>query len=232
MAVEDFLNKLEHKSRARSGRPGVNPGKMELLDKILPGVASKLGLEKRLREHALMQSWTSFLPLSLSEASRPLFIDSRQHLVVAVADAAVAQEITLMKNQILKPIRKLAATLGIEIAGLRIDLKNFFKQEAAEFPEAEKPLPLLNEEELAHLDLSQDDKRLIDNLAAEFGKDSNLPDEQIKKLLSAYEQQLKLFAWRRKHGYQSCQLCQSPVLRLYEHASNKLCFNCLNQAKI
>src|SRR5579883_2844975 len=96
--VENFLEELESRARRKPARAGV-PKKngLETVNKLLPDVLSKLGLDRRLKEHAAMQIWISLLPGAILERSRPLFIDSQRNLVVAVADASVGQEISLLK---------------------------------------------------------------------------------------------------------------------------------------
>ena len=228
--VGKFLNQLGRSTRkGASGDAG--KANMETVDKILPGVMSNLGLEKRLREHSLMQLWPTFLPPALAEKSRPIYIDLQKNLVVAVSDASVAQELSLMKSRLMLSLKAAARSLGLELTALRIDMKNFHKPKELEIPQA-VPLPQIDKEELNEIELSSHDKQLIVELSKELGLDSDVDSSLRQKALRAYEGQLRLAQWRRQKGFPVCEHCRNPVSRLYELDMHKVCFNCWGAAKI
>ena len=89
-AIEKFLIGLE-RTGASSRRPASAQGKksapandrsrkekpqLSAVDKVLPEVLSRLGLDRRLKEHSLMQMWLSIAPKPIAERSRPLYLDS------------------------------------------------------------------------------------------------------------------------------------------------------------
>lgn len=230
--VGAFLNQLERQGQkaVRKSRPGSN---IELVDQILPSVMNGLGLEKRLREHTLLQLWPSFLSANLAQRSRGLFIDHQHNLVVAVSDAAVAQELSLMKSRLLLSLRSAAQSLGLEIAGLRIDMKNFHRPPELP-PEAEQRqrLPQISEDELAKVELNEHDKQLIVDLSKKLADGSDFERNLKSKALHAYEGQLRLAHWRRQMGFPLCGRCASPVSKLYELDMHKVCFNCWAASKI
>lgn len=224
--VENFLEELASKSKKTPAR-----GKfvkklsgLDAVDKLLPGVLSKLGLDRRLKEHAAMQIWSSLLPGVILERSRPLFIDSQRNLVVAVSDASVGQELSLLKGKILRTFIATCKQLGVEVKGIRIDMKHFHKSAEPQEPE---PLsyPQPEEKALRALELDPQRKQLLNELAESLapGHDSVVKKD---KVLHAFEMQLRLEQWRRQNGYPLCQYCQNPVLRLYPMGQHKVCFNC------
>jgi len=65
---------------------------LSAVNNVLNQVMSKLGLDKRLREHTFLTLWPTFVNGAIADRSRPLFIDSDRNLVVSVADSATGQE--------------------------------------------------------------------------------------------------------------------------------------------
>ncbi|MBX9689801.1 MAG: DUF721 domain-containing protein [Candidatus Obscuribacterales bacterium] len=212
--------RAQSKRRQESGRKA--NANMQQVEKVLPSVLAQLGLEKRLREHAIMQVWTSLLPAALAKRCRPLFIDHQNSLVVAVSDAAVAQELSLVKSKLLQSLSATARSIGMEVKALRVDMKNFHRHEIAEIEEP-KPLPKPELEELHALQLSINDMRLIGELSKALDESGS---EYKAKIMSTYETQLRLLEWRRRHDYPICQSCGNPVSRRFDKGGHKLCFNC------
>lgn len=92
---------------------------------VLNQLTLNLGLDRRLREHALMELWPTLAGDIFAKCSRPLFIDSASNLVVSVKDASVGQELSLTKRNLLPSLQRAAATLGLKINGIRLDLKSY-----------------------------------------------------------------------------------------------------------
>ena len=223
--VGNFLEELEAKAKKGPNR-GIPAKKAGLasVDKLLPDVLSKLGLDRRLKEHALMQIWSSLLPGAILQRSRPLFIDSQRNLVVAVSDASVAQELSLLKGKILRTLIETARSLGVELKGIRIDMKHYHKTAEPQEPER-LVLAQPDDKALNSLVLESQRKHLLleleDSLAASH--DSVVKKE---KVLHAFEMQLRLAQWRKENGYPLCEYCRNPVVRLYLFGTHKVCFNC------
>ncbi len=223
--------KKPNQSNWQKNRPKRPRASMQLVDKILPSVMTGLGLDRRMKEHALMQVWPSFLPVALSEKSRPLFMDNQQNLVISASNAAVAQEISLMKNKLLQSLKMTARSLGVELNGLRVEMKNYHQPLEPELAEA-APLPQASEEDLDLVELNANDKQLIVDLSKQLAENSEFESGLKMKALKAYERQLRLAQWRRVMGFPVCPLCSNPVPRLYELDMHKLCFSCWAAAKI
>lgn len=225
-SVQDFLEEIEAKAKkpARGSGTVRKAAGLDSVDKLLPNVLSKLGLDRRLKEHAAMQIWISLLPGPILERSRPLFIDSQRNLVVAVADAAVAQELSLMKGKLLRTFIETVRTIGVEVKGIRIDMKHFHR--AAE-PQTPEPLnlPQPDETDLMAFELDSQKRHLVLELEDSLASDHESLVKK-EKILRAFEMQLRLAQWRREHGYPICDYCDNPVLRLYPFGKNKVCFNC------
>ena len=198
---------------------------MDQIEKVLPAALSQLRLDRRLREHALMQVWSSLLPESISSRSRPLLIDQQHNLVIGVSDASVAQELSLMKSKLMKALAATARSLDIEISSLRLDMKNYHRPAEEEIVE-EPALAQVTEQALSGLTLSHHDMQLICNLSGNLACRPTGKEELNIMVLRAYERQLRLAEWRRRHGYPVCQSCKNPVSRLFQRGSHKVCFNC------
>lgn len=238
-AIEKFLTGLE-RTGANSRRPVAGQGKsatakdrsrkekpqLSAVDKVLPEVLSRLGLDRRLKEHSLMQMWLSIAPGPIAERSRPLYLDSQHNLVVTVSDAAVAQEISLMKNQLIPHLSRVAKTLALPFAGIRIDLKHYHQPKVLEEAPPDEPLPLPSEKDLYELHLTKYDNGLIQDLSNKL-QEENSPPEIAAKVLKTFEHQLRLSQWRKLNGYPICRSCNNPAFRLHEKGGNKLCFNCM-----
>ena len=224
--AQNYLNNLESQAKAKTERLRHSSSGpcMDAVDKVLPAVLNRLGLDRRLKEHAIMQMWETLVSGAIAERSRPLFIDSQHNLVIAVADAAVAQELSLMKAKVLKTLSVTARSLGIELKALRIDMKHFHRSPEPATPE-DVQFPQPCDRELCDLTLNTHDMQLIGELSKRLAEQNESPPVR-KGVLGAYERQLRLAEWRRRHGYPACQQCGSPVQRLYEHGAHKVCFNC------
>lgn len=227
LKVQDFLSGLERESRKPDRSKRKARANFSGVEAVLPAVLNKLGLEQRLKEHAVLQVWTGLLPDSLKERCRPLFIDRQNQLVLAVADAAVAQELSLLKGKLLQQLRVTCKSLGYEISGLRLDMKSFHKilrQENEQEPE-NLALPKASHEALAALELSDYDKQLILELSKQLAAEDADPNFS-QKALQAFEAQLRLVQWRKANGFPVCGKCANPVSRLYEVGKTAICFKC------
>jgi hypothetical protein len=103
-------------------------------------------------------------------------------------------------------------------------MKNFHRHEDPVVVE-EAPPPHVNEHELAEIALSNNDMQLISNLGRELETDPKA-DELKVMVLRTFEKQLRLAEWRRRNGFPLCELCHSPVARLFHKGDHKVCFNC------
>ncbi len=102
---------------------------MSSVNKVLSSVVSSLNLDKRLKEHTLMSLWLTIIGEPFASKSRPLFIDHEGSMVIAVSEAAVGQELSLMRTQLVKRLRIAGNGLGVEIRGIRFDMKHFHRKE-------------------------------------------------------------------------------------------------------
>src|SRR5215468_10772901 len=109
---EEFAESVPDKSEpgktaAAADQPRRATGSRSLkrVDAVLEQLVRKLGLDRRLREQTLMNLWPHLLGEPWARKFRCLFIDSENNLVVALADAATGQELSLMKPAILAKLR-------------------------------------------------------------------------------------------------------------------------------
>lgn len=153
---------------------------LDSIDSVLSRLVGSLGLDKRLKEHALLSLWPLMIGEMFADKSRPLFLDYEGNLVIAVKDASVAQELSLLKPAIISKMRMAAQSMGLKVNGVRFDLKHYFGMQTAESArlQTNKQLRKLEPtaEELAEITLSESDLRELSELKA------SLPEETSQDL--------------------------------------------------
>ncbi len=195
---------------------------------VLNSVMTKLGLERRLREHTLMSLWPTLVGPPWSNRSRPLFIDAESKLVVSVSDAATGQELSLLKSEILKKVRAAGRSIGVAISGLRFDLKHYHAnpEEEALSQAAAVSLPEPTAAELEAVELPE--YSLAELLALKSDLES-APVGPInpspERILMVFETELRMREWMRQKGFPICAECRHPVRTL--HGKERLCVACL-----
>lgn len=209
--------------------------KLTGIDLLVPRVMANLGLDRRLKEHTLVNLWPTVCGSEFSERSRPLFIDHLRQLVVSTKDASTAQELMLRKGKILSELRTLGHHLDVEIKGLRFDLKSFRDKAAEDFQVADAPAPTLPREgELEALNLSPAEQKLIETLINRLNEEAPQRKDLNKRMAAAFERQLRLNSWRLKQGFPTCSFCtaaSSRVFSLPQLPGAKLCFPCFVNAR-
>lgn len=214
---------------------GVFGGKkrsMSSVNKVLNKVVSSLNLDKRLKEHTLMSLWPTIIGEPFAAKSRPLFIDHEGNMVIAVSEAAAGQELSLMRTQLVKRLRVAGSGLGIEIRGIRFDMKHFHrKEEPVTVKESaverrqrvidNSPGPddlasvILTGEELADI------QALKKRLTAADGENPQIHD----RIVSLYEKELRSRRWMETHVSTRCQTCNLPSAMLFgSHGLCSMCF--------
>jgi hypothetical protein len=203
---------------------------MSDVSSVLNRVLSKLGLDKRLREHTFLSLWPTFVPSQIADRSRPLFIDNERNLVISVADAATGQELSLMKSRIMTKLGPAARSLGIDIRGIRPDLKHYHAQSTMVYHPlaSEERLPAHTEEELAQVKLSEEEQAQIDELAARLALEGTKADAAAG-MVRLFEREFRLRRWRLAHKYPTCDQCGNPVERLHpmKGTTDRVCIACL-----
>lgn len=183
---------------------------------VLNNVVTGLGLDRRLRENALISLWSQVVGDALAAKSRPLFVDIERNLVVSAANGSVAQELSLMKPQIMQKLTRLAASLQVEVKGMRLDLKHFHRAEQDEIAEPVPVPPAIpKNEELDAIDLSLADLSTLQQLAQELERQAE-PEAVRSRILKLCERELRIRAWRRGQNYPACQICGDPSPRLHD----------------
>ena len=225
------LKQIYEKTRTRVPVSGINT--------VLNTVVANLGLDRRLREHALMSMWPQIAGEQLANKSRGLFIDCEGNLVVSAADGSVAQELSLMKPQLLKQVARFAASLKVEVRGMRLDLKHYHRPPDDALPEAATDyLPASRPEDdadLMRIELTNEDALRIRCLQDELESQSQQASGAIsaairERIVKVFEQELRIRRWRRQQNYPLCQWCGDPVPRLHTvktaHDNVRICPAC------
>jgi hypothetical protein len=195
---------------------------------VLSNLVSKLELDRRLKEHAFMGLWPTVVSETVAQRSRPLFIDVEGNLVVAVKDAAVGQELSFLKVEILQRLRSLARGLGVDVKGLRLDLKHFHQKdmdaiEAVSRKAGQAPVPP-NKAQLESIALPSDQLNEIAKLRTSLEENACADSELCERIVSMYEQELRLKQWRQSSGFPKCPCCGEAVPSL--HGADALCRDC------
>jgi hypothetical protein len=179
---------------------------------VLNKVSHNLGLDKRLHEHSLISMWPTLVGAPVARRSRPLYIDAERNYVVAVADAALAQELSLLKTKILSRLIPTGRALGVTIKGMRFDLKNFHTPSVVGADENFKPR-VPTDEDLDNVALSDQDLSELAKVRAELDLETQPVGDRI---LHVFEKELRLRRWRFVNGFPCCGLCGNPVERLHQ----------------
>jgi Dna[CI] antecedent, DciA len=180
---EEQDNARTFANRIKRGRRSISS-----IDSVLSKLVTTLGLDKRLKEHALLNLWPMMIGPVFSDKSRPLFIDHESNLVIAVKDASVAQELSLMKSEIIKKMRVAAHSLGLKINGMRFDLKHYYGgtpslSDGERFQvhkQTRRPEP--TPEELDEINLSDSDMQELAALKAELPSGTSSGSDILKNL--------------------------------------------------
>lgn len=225
---DKIARKIDEDAAAmRSGqKPGVRRRSFKRVNNVLNTVMRDLGLDRRLREHTLMNLWAPLVGEPFASRSRPLFIDAESKLVVAVADASTGQELSLLKQEILRKVAAAGRGVGVVVQGLRFDLKRYHN--VAETDPERLPgrvLPKPTEERLASTVLTEEDlselAKLKDGLGCQRQTGLAVSPERIT---AVFERELKLKRWMREAGYPLCASCKDVCLAVY--GAERLCVTC------
>lgn len=202
------------------------------LDKILPRVLRKSGLERRLREHALFSLWPSIVGEVLAQRSRPLYVDLQSNLVITVSDSAVAQEIQFARMQLLQKLIPFSKASGVDIKGLRVDLKHYYHKDEPQPAEEQVTLPDPDENALKKIELGPSQLQMLEELKAELepAAEGSKQEGINKRILMMYETQLRLGVWRKSRGFPVCEQCGFAVSRLHSVGRSNICFGCSLQS--
>jgi len=181
------------------------------VDNVLNRVMVKLGLEKRLKEHTLMSMWPYLVGEPWDKRSRSLFIDSQNNLVVSVADASTGQELSLLKTNIMRKLRSAAATLQLEISGLRFDLKHFHGKTIEDLlVSCQRTLPEPSAADLNEIALTTFELEEISRLKSSL-EQTETGGVSAQRIVGLFERELRLRHWRKANGYPICRFCGMPA---------------------
>jgi hypothetical protein len=142
-----------------------------------------------------------------------------------------------MRSQLVKRLRIAGNGLGIEIRGMRFDMKHFHKKEETQNygaaveairqkrhdntpGAAELSSVVLCEEELAEI------QALKTRLTAADGENSQIHD----RIVGLYEKELRARKWMEANVTTRCQLCADPSPMLY--GSQGLCSTCFFASQV
>jgi len=210
---------------------------MSSVNTVLNSLVSSLNLDKRLKEHTLMGLWPTMVGEPFASKSRPLFIDHEGSMVISVSDAAVGQELSLMRTDLVKRLRIAARGLGLEIRGIRFDMKHFHKKEevllnkaATEAIRKQRYENTPGPEELSSITLSEEELAEIvslkTRLTAADGEHTQIHD----RIVGLYEKELRARKWMEANVSTRCQQCAQPSPMLY--GSHSLCSTCFFASQV
>lgn len=174
-----------------------------------------------------MNLWPLLVGEPWCSRSRPVFIDAEARLVVAVSDAVTAQELSLLKPEIYRKLKAAGRSIGVDLSGLRFDLKRYHggHSEDGALAAAARHLPEATADELAAIALPEADLAQLAKLSADL---SGLREESelvsSERVVTLFERELRLRHWMKANGYPICSRCRSPVRSLRD--PDRLCVPC------
>lgn len=224
-----FRRDWEGIKQRRAAAFGVRKKSWSPVSTVLTQLLSRLGLERRLREHTLVSLWPTIVEPQVAERTRPLFLDSEGKLVVSVRDASTGQELSLRKTELTKSLQKIARGIGIQVTGMRFDLKHFHAPQQGNLPIHQTPsLPEPTNDHLTEVNLAEEQLASLAELRRSLESDSNIHTSLIPRILTAYERELRLKSWRIKNNYPICPSCSEPCDVL--HGRKALCADCFYES--
>lgn len=213
-------------------------GSFATMSNLMNKLVVKLGLDQRLKEHALMDLWPTIVGEPFSQKSRCIFIDSERKLVVSVQDASVGQELSLLRRDLVRKMQSAANGLGVKIDGIRFDMKHFYQGQSAQADFAAQLLPSLpkpSAEDLQSVTLTVEELDEIRNLRLGTDATGQPRGRELREKLrinervsTIFEHELRLRKWRLANGYPVCLECAEPAAQL--HGSQRFCSHCFYKA--
>ncbi|HEY9775003.1 MAG TPA: DUF721 domain-containing protein [Planktothrix sp.] len=196
------------------------------VNQVLSRLVNKLGLDQRLKEHALLDLWATVAGNPMAQRSRPLFLDSQGNLVIAVKDAPTGQELSLMKVDLLQKLRPFARAIGITVNGIRFDLKHFHGIRPVDAPPAPPKIAVAQptDDELAQISLTCEDLEQLSELRARLESDAATTVDICNRIIFVYEREQRLKHWRRASGFPLCFKCGEPGESF--HGRENVCKDC------
>lgn len=230
MLVFSFVNRIAMAQSKKFVRKNKN---FTNLSSVLSKVVNKYGIDKRLREHTFMNMWPHVVGEPWTSLSKPIFFDYERNLVVAVRDSSVAQELSLRKSDILANLRKMARSVGIQIKGVRFDIKSYAQikeldrqlemQNANDGLDSDKRLPEPSSAELNEIELTLEEKEDLANFKISLAE-GNADSKVTTRIFEIYERDLRRKAWLVNRKAEYCMKCGLPEIRL--HGDSRLCGPC------
>jgi hypothetical protein len=209
-------------------------GNFSTMSNLMNSLVVKLGLDQRLKEHALMDLWPTIVGDAFATKSRCLFIDNERKLVVSVQDASAGQEISLLRREIMRKMQAAASGLGVKIEGIRFDMKHFYQGASAQSELSlpyERALPKPSPQDLQSVMLSEEEQEQINSMRRGPSDPSSVQGFELStkmrlsdRIATIFEHELRLKIWSSANGYPICAECSEPSILL--HGADKLCAHC------
>lgn len=228
----------------KSERPLRNQkSSFDSVDNILNEIVDRLGLDRRLNEHALLNLWPQIVGEVFASKTRPLFVDYENNLVIAALNASVAQELSFYKQQITAQLKQAARTTGVKINGWRIDLKHWPSEEASLDKLNSKKTNVMDaqavldqakpdQRSLAKILMTEDELNQISDcqtqialyLSTVAGLDAEEAQKFVQRVGKILLQEMRLKKWCQAKGFPTCTNCGQAVTQL--HTELRLCSYC------
>ncbi|MGD9580121.1 MAG: DciA family protein [Vampirovibrionia bacterium] len=180
---------------------------LKSLENLLPSVAKRMGIESRMKEMIIMNYWSEIAKGELGKDSKAYsIITTKKGLVLNIAtkSAMVAQELSLIKMELLDKINILALQVGLKISDMSISTK-YWENSTTSISEnslfTEKNV--LSESEIDQITLTSSQIKEINELVESL----QISEEEKKTLKKIQIRDLKLKKYREIKGFPSCKNC-------------------------
>ncbi|MFA6989089.1 MAG: DciA family protein [Candidatus Gastranaerophilaceae bacterium] len=192
-----------------------NEAGLESLKDVMAGLSKKLGIEKALKETALIDLWPQIVGPRFENNSKAYTILSRNKqniLVVATSSSVVSQELSMFKNEIIKKIYKHASNLDLKINDILFNTKIWGelnkKEKITENTSAEKYTKSPTEEELNKIEIPEN---LLESIKNSLKEQTFSSDSLKERMLNLMAKDIKIQIWKKNNGFPSCAKCGVPV---------------------
>jgi hypothetical protein len=206
----------DYKPRSGDSRNTRRSG-FQRVSTVLDRVVTGLGLDKRIRENAVLGLWEIIAGEPWTKRSRALFLDHEGNVVISVTDASTGQELSLLKPQLLRKLKAAAAAIDVRVNGIRFDLKHFHSHKEPSITSIANPLPEPDEDQLEATKLEPEDCQQLEDLQKELAGAQSSRDfggVNSDRIVCLLHRELQLRRWRKANGYPVCKSCNIPVRTL------------------
>ena len=205
---------------------------LESLKSVIDKLAKNLGVEKGLKEIALINMWPEIVGPRFKDKSKAVSVIKKGNydiLLVAVASSVISQELFLFKKDIVRKLSPLTKPLGFNIRDLYYNTKIWVDNphpKVNDLNDSDKSVHFFiknpTDNELKDISIPEN---LIDMVKESISSQNFSSDELKDRIMATIIRDIKVQIWRKTNGFPCCSQCGIPV-NYYNPDKEALCPSC------